>query len=74
MNPTVDELVAQAVRLSPDDLELLVLRLQDRLDEFATPEIEAAWIAEAERRLEAVDRGESQPVPWDVVRKDLGLA
>jgi putative addiction module component (TIGR02574 family) len=74
MNPTVDELLAQAVRLSPDDLELLVLRLQDRLDEFATPEIEAAWIAEAERRLEAVDRGESRPVPWDVVRKDLGLA
>jgi putative addiction module component (TIGR02574 family) len=74
MNPTVDELLAQAVRLSPDDLELLVLRLQDRLDEFATPEIEAAWIAEAQRRLEAVDRGESRPVPWDEVRKDLGLA
>lgn len=74
MNTTVDEVLAQAVLLSPDDLELLVLRLQDRLDEFATPEIEAAWIAEAERRLEAVDRGESQSVPWDVVRKDLGLA
>lgn len=74
MNPTVDELLAQAVRLSPDDLELLVLRLQDRLEEFATPEIEAAWMAEAQRRLDAVDRGEAKPVPWEQVRKDLGLA
>lgn len=70
----VDALVAQAEALPPGEFELLVLRLNDRLHAFASPEIEAAWVAEAQRRLAAVDRGESIPVPWEEVRKDLGLA
>jgi putative addiction module component (TIGR02574 family) len=73
MNPTVDELLAQAAKLSLDDRELLLVRLHLDLDESTDPEVEAAWIAEAERRMEAIDRGESVTVPWEVVRKDLGL-
>jgi putative addiction module component (TIGR02574 family) len=73
MNSTIDERVAQAQRLSPDELELLVLRLQDRLEAFATPEIEAAWQAEVQRRLDADERGETRHVPWEQVRAELGL-
>ncbi|MDP1691253.1 MAG: addiction module protein [Burkholderiaceae bacterium] len=73
MNPTVDDLVAQAEQLSPDDLELLVLRLQQSLDRSADPTIEAAWMAEVERRADAMDRGEAKFHPWEEVRKDLGL-
>lgn len=69
----VDALVAQAEALPPEEFELLVLRLNDRLHEFASPEIEAAWIAEAERRLAADDRGETTYVPWEQVRTELGL-
>jgi len=73
MNLTVDELLAQAAKLSLDDRELLLVRLHLDLDESTDLEVEAAWIAEAERRMEAIDRGESSTVPWEVVRKDLGL-
>jgi len=70
---TVDTLVAQAQQLSPDELELLVLRLQDRLDEFASPEIEAAWTDEIERRMQAMDRGEVELIPWEQARKQLAM-
>lgn len=74
MNPTIDELVAKAELLSADDLELLVLRLQQSLEEAASPDVEAAWTAEIERRLAADDRGETVYHPWEEVRKDLGRA
>lgn len=73
MNPTIDDLVAQAKLLSVEERELLLLRLQHTLPEVA-PEIEAAWIEEANRRADAIDRGEVKTVPWEAVRKDLGLA
>lgn len=71
---TVDELISQAKLLPPDQRELLLLRLQvELLPEAADSAVEAAWIAEAERRLDAVDRGEMATVPWEQVRRDLGL-
>ena len=73
MNPTVDELVAQAEQLPLAERELLVDRLRQTLPTSIDPDIEAAWIAEAERRLDAIDRGEEKTVPWEKVRKDLGL-
>jgi putative addiction module component (TIGR02574 family) len=73
MNPTIDELVARAEQLPLADRELLVDRLRQTLPTSIDPDIEAAWIAEAERRLDAIDRGEEKTVPWEIVRKDLGL-
>jgi hypothetical protein len=71
---TVDELISQAKLLPPEQRELLLLRLQvELLPEQADPAVEAAWLAEAERRLDAVDRGEMGTVPWEQVRRDLGL-
>jgi putative addiction module component (TIGR02574 family) len=70
---TVDALIAQAEALPPEEFELLVLRLNDKLHEFASPEIEAAWRAEIERRVAADERGETSYVPWEQVRKELGL-
>jgi hypothetical protein len=36
-------------------------------------EIDASWIAEIERRVAAMDRGETSFHRWEDVRKDLGL-
>jgi putative addiction module component (TIGR02574 family) len=36
-------------------------------------QIDAAWVAELERRVDAMDRGETAFFPWEDVRKDLGL-
>ncbi len=73
MNPTVDELVAQAEQLPVADRELLVDRLRQTLPTFIDPDIEAAWIEEIERRLDAMDRGEMRSIPWDEAKKRLGL-
>lgn len=73
MNPTVDELVAQAEQLSAGDRDLLLIRLQQALAPAVDAGIEAAWMAEVERRVEAMDRGEMRSVPWEEARKRLGL-
>lgn len=71
----VEALIAQARLLPADERELLLLRLQLELAPGPTaPEVEAAWITEAERRLDAVDQGAMATVPWEDVRKDLGLS
>lgn len=74
MNPTVDDLVTQAERLSLEERELLLDRLQQLVPHGIDPDIEKAWIAEAERRWDEIERGEMKTVPWEEVRKDLGLA
>lgn len=71
-NPTVDELARQIEGLSDDEREELLNRIllmpaQDQAD------VDASWLAEAERRLDAIDRGDDQPVPWEQVRAELGL-
>jgi putative addiction module component (TIGR02574 family) len=73
MNPSVDELVAQAEQLSADDRDLLLVRLQQALAPAVEPEIEAAWRAEVDRRVDAMDRGDMLSVPWEEARKRLGL-
>ncbi len=72
MPTTLDDLVAQAERLSPGDRYLLVERLQSTLD-AVDPGVEETWKVEVERRLAAIDRGEEESFPWEQVKKDLGL-
>jgi putative addiction module component (TIGR02574 family) len=74
MNPVIGDLVSQARQLSADDMEVLLALLQQTLDPSAAPAAEAAWDAEIQRRIDAMDRGETRFYPWEEVRKDLGLA
>jgi putative addiction module component (TIGR02574 family) len=71
-NPTVDELARQIEQLSTDEREELLNRILQMPAEDQA-EIDASWLAEAERRLDAIDRGEDTPVPWEQVRSELGL-
>jgi len=73
MHLTVDDLIAHARQLSSDEFELLMIRLQHEVALPLDPEIEDAWMAEVERRADAMDRGEMRAVPWDEARKRLGL-
>lgn len=74
MNPVIGDLVSQARQLSADDMEVLLALLQQTLDQSADPGAETAWDAEIQRRVEAMERGETRFYPWEDVRKDLGLA
>lgn len=73
MSPTVDALIAQARLLSSDEFDLLMVRLEHEVAPPADPGVEDAWMAEIQRRVDAMDRGEAKFHEWEDVRKDLGL-
>ena len=70
MNERVKKLSDQAKALNPDELAELVDDLIVSLHE-ADPEIEKAWAEEAERRMDAVRRGEVELIDADIVFADI---
>ncbi|AOS84999.1 addiction module protein [Chlorobaculum limnaeum] len=66
------ELKAQVLSLNPIDKIGLVEMLLESLDK-TDPEIEAAWVAESERRYAAYKRGEIQGSTLDEVKKRIRL-
>lgn len=75
MNKRVTSIIEEARKLSPAEREELLMRLHDEFDTGAdegTPEeIEAAWIEEAERRVEKAERGEATFVSAEDVLAEL---
>ncbi len=57
MTDTITNLVREAEKLSPVDRAALICALLVTLD-VPDPAIEAAWAAEVEDRIDAIDRGE----------------
>lgn len=72
MNPTVDDLIAQAEQLSPLDQELLLERLRQKFY-VCDPVVDAAWRVEVERRADGMDDGSRPATPWSEARLRLGL-
>lgn len=58
--PQRDQIVEQALTLTPEDRAYVADKLEESLTAggFATPEIAAAWAEEVERRIADYDRGE----------------
>ncbi len=71
--PGREEIAQQALELPPEDRVYVADMLERSLAAggFASEEIAAAWDAEIERRLEAYDRGEVEPIPADVAIERL---
>jgi Putative addiction module component len=65
MNQRVKDLADAARQLSIDERRDLVEILQYELGDGTPEEIEAAWIAEVDRRIERADRGEGKFVDFD---------
>lgn len=71
-------LMTKAARLLQDALELppeargrLAASLIDSLDGRVDPDAEASWDAEVDRRLDVLDAGQAQTVPWSRVEQGL---
>ena len=62
MNERVKKIAEEIRRLAPDEQAELVLAIRD-----PDPNVEQAWAAEAERRLDAWERGETDAVPAEDV-------
>lgn len=66
-----DELYREALQLSEAERAELAGMLLDSIEPSPDPDVEKAWLIEIERRMEQLDTGQVQSVPWDQVRARL---
>ena len=71
MAKTANDLLADALRLEPDDRAELAAEILASLDGPADPDAEAAWDAEIERRIAAIEAGAIRLEPWTEVRRRI---
>ena len=68
--PTPIEIVeAQAMKLTPDERADLADKLW--LSVNSKEEVDAAWDAEIARRIDQLDAGDLECIPWDTVMAKL---
>ncbi len=71
MSEAGQDLLDQALQLSPDERAVLAANLWASLETDSDPTVEAAWADEIRRRLKRIESGEDQPVPWEEIRGRL---
>jgi len=71
MNSHAEQILQSALSLNPDDRVEIAECLILSLDEDRAAEIEAAWAAEIRRRLESIDKGDAQLIPWIDVSRSM---
>jgi putative addiction module component (TIGR02574 family) len=63
------ELLRQALTLPDEDRAELAASLIDSLDTTVDDNVEAAWQEEIARRLDEIQNGKVQGIPWEEVRR-----
>ena len=71
MSPTAEKLLQQVLTLDEKDRALVAGALIESLHEPGGPGVEEAWDAEIRRRVEELDSGAVQGIPWKEVRERL---
>jgi putative addiction module component (TIGR02574 family) len=69
MTPEVSKLLEQALTLSVEEQEALADSLISNLGGKLDEGIHAAWRTEIERRIQELDSGKAETVPWDEVKR-----
>lgn len=64
---TLTEVTKQALDLAVEDRIVLAERVWESVEHFATPEIEKAWMDEADHRWREIEEGRVQCLPADEV-------
>ena len=76
MSPQLQKIEEDALLLPAAEREHLVEQLLRSLRDDAVPDIDPAWIAEAERRYRELESGQVQALPGegliDQIRQELG--
>lgn len=70
MDP-VTELFRKAADLPEEDRAALAGLLIESLESERDPDVDEAWAAEIERRVEDIKSGRVEGVPWETVRARL---
>jgi putative addiction module component (TIGR02574 family) len=72
MTEKAAKLLAEALQLSAEDRDEIAIELQDSLEPQMDPaEWEAHWAEELKRRIDDIDQGKSELIPWEEVRRKL---
>jgi len=71
MSEPAKKLLDEALLLSTHDRAALAAELLASLDGAADEDVEAAWAAEIQRRVERVSAGDGVFEDWDTVREQL---
>jgi len=65
------QLLAEALQLPPEERAALAGELIQSLDPEVDEDAEAAWSVEIRRRLERLDAGLANTVPWADARRQI---
>jgi len=71
MSKPAPSVFADALRLEPETRAELAAELLASLDGPADPDAEAAWDAEIERRIAAIEAGMIRLEPWTEVKRRI---
>lgn len=71
MTKAAEALLADALRLTPEVRAELAAELLASLDGPADPDADAAWSAEIERRVDAIEAGTVALEPWEDVKRRI---
>lgn len=71
LDPDLDRLLQEALRLRPEERAALAGSLLDSLDSEVDDDAEHLWRLEIQRRLRALDDGTAKTVPWSEARRRI---
>ena len=69
MMTNADTILSNALQLPVDQRARLAAELIESLEDESENDAESAWDAEIARRLDELDSGDVQPVPWSEARQ-----
>ncbi len=73
MNQRTEAVYQAALALPPEDQAVLAEKLLDRLSEKDQAAIDAAWVQEAEHRLQEFDQGRIKALPGEEGMRSLSI-
>ncbi len=71
MKTESQQLLRTALALPESDRAEIAASLIHSLDTSTDEEVDAAWAVEIQRRIESIDNGEVELVPWDAVMREM---
>ncbi len=69
MSTAAEALLAQALKLAPEDREMVAAELMGSLEKDLG--YDEYWAAEVGRRIDRADSGRVPSIPWETVRAEL---
>ena len=69
MTKPAEKVLSEALGLGARERAEIAAKLIASLDDAPDEDVEAAWAAEVERRVEAVEAGRANLVPWENVER-----